>query len=189
MGASAIIRMSFVLCIFHFLVFVLILPRNQFAALFHDGCWLLKSMFVLGFFIATMWISNSFFEYYTDFARYVSIIFLFYQALLMLIVAYKINEVLVTNYEESGDSCSGAILLGMTISLTLICLIWNGFQYYWYHGCGYNNVIITVTILAGIAFYVLVLFRTRKDASILTSAIVLIYITYLQWSALASNPS
>ena len=62
-----------------------------------------------------------------DFARYVSAAFLIYQALLMLVVAYKINEVLVTNYEESGDSCSGAILLGMTISLSAISLVWLGF--------------------------------------------------------------
>jgi TRAP-type C4-dicarboxylate transport system permease small subunit len=32
------------------------------------------------------------------------------------------------------------------------------------------------------------LLRTREDASILTSSLVLLYISYLQWSALASNP-
>ena len=127
MGASTIIRMSFVLACFHFLVFILILPRNQFSALFHDGCWLLKSLFVLGFFVATMWIPNHFFEGFSTFARYVSIVFLIYQALLMLVVAYKINEVLVRNYEEAGDSCSGAILVGMTISLTVLSAVWLGF--------------------------------------------------------------
>jgi len=37
--------------------------------------------------------------------------------------------------------------------------------------------------------YVIVLFRTRNDASIFTSSIVLCYNLYLQWSALSSNPS
>lgn len=48
--------------------------------------------------------------------------------------------------------------------------------------------IITITLIACVAFYVLVLFRTREDASLLTSSIVVAYILYLQWSALASNP-
>ena len=50
-------------------------------------------------------------------------------------------------------------------------------------------MIISVTIIAGIVFFVIVLLRTREDASILTSSVVLLYITYLQWSALASNPN
>jgi len=101
MGPSAIIRMSFTLCIFHAFVFVIILSRNTIAAVFHDGCWLLKSMMVLGLFVGTMWIPNSFFLGYMNyFARWVSLAFLIYQALLMLVVAYKINETLVGNYER-----------------------------------------------------------------------------------------
>lgn len=50
-------------------------------------------------------------------------------------------------------------------------------------------MIITITLIASAAFYVLVFFRTREDASILTSSIVVAYLLYLQWSALASNPN
>ena len=107
----------------------------------------------------------------------------------MLVVAYKINEVLVGNYERNGDACSQAIIIGSTLFLTGISLGWLGMQYYWYHGCGYNNIIISITILAGIAFFVIVFLRTREDASILTSSIVLLYVSYLQWSALAANPN
>src|SRR4051794_33228595 len=115
MGTSAIIRMSFTLAIFHFIVFLVILSRSDTAAIFHDGCWLFKSLFVFGFFIVCMWIPNSFFQGYTDFARFVSIIFLIYQAVLMLVVAYKINETLVGNYERDQGGCSGVILIGLTI--------------------------------------------------------------------------
>ena len=45
----------------------------------------------------------------------------------MLVVAYKINEVLVRNFEDSGDTCSGAILVGVTIVLTVISVTWLGF--------------------------------------------------------------
>ena len=107
----------------------------------------------------------------------------------MLAVAYKINEVLVRNYEEAGDTCSGSILIGLTIMFSSISLVWIGFQYYWYHGCGYNYVLITITFICGVAFYALVFIRTRPDASLLTSSVVFLYVTYLLWSALASNPN
>lgn len=107
----------------------------------------------------------------------------------MLVVAYKINEALVSNYERDRGGCSGIILIVLTAIFTGISITWLVYQYIWYGGCGYNNVIISITIVAGVAFFVIVFLKTREDASILTSSLVLLYITYLQWSALASNPN
>lgn len=61
LGASAIIRMSFVLAVFHVFVFLIILMRNTAAAAFHDGCWLVKSLAVFAGFIVSMWIPVEFF--------------------------------------------------------------------------------------------------------------------------------
>ena len=76
LGPSAIIRMSFVLACFHVAVLCIILARNTFASVFHDGCWMFKFMFVFIFFSASMFIPNSFFLGYIDFARYISEFFL-----------------------------------------------------------------------------------------------------------------
>ena len=91
--------MSFVLACFHLIVFCIILARNTFASVFHDGCWLLKFVAVMVAFGASFWIPNSFFEWYMFLSRYVSIVFLLAQALLMMVVAYKINDKFVGNYE------------------------------------------------------------------------------------------
>lgn len=179
MGTSAIIRMSFVLACFHIMVFLVVLARNTAASVFHDGCWMLKFLIVLAYFIATMWIPNIFFNGYLIFSRWVSIAFLVYQALLMLVVSYKINEALVSNYERDGSGFSGALIIIVTAIITVINIVWAVFQYIWYSGCGYNSAIITVTVVAGIVFYVLVILRTREDASILTSSIVFLYCLYL----------
>ena len=40
-----------------------------------------------------------------------------------------------------------------------------------------------------IAFYVLVILKTRKDSSIFTSSLVSAYIAYIGWSAIASMPN
>ena len=104
MGPSAIIRMSFVLACFHLVVFCILLARNTFASVFHDGCWMFKFIIIIVAFSASLWIPNSFFIYYMEFSRYISFIFLLVQALLMLLVGYKITERLLLNYEaESSD--------------------------------------------------------------------------------------
>lgn len=68
-------------------------------------------------------------------------------------------------------------------------IVWLVYQYIWFSGCTTNNIIITITVLASIASYAIVFFRTREDASILTSSIVVSYLCYLQWSALSSRPN
>lgn len=100
----------------------------------------------------------------------------------MLVVSYKINETLVGNYERenaNGLGCSGIIIILLTSLITIGNLTWLVYQYIWYHDCGYNNAIITITLVASIAFYIIVFLRTREDASILTSSIVVTYILYL----------
>jgi Serine incorporator (Serinc) len=127
MGPSAIIRMSFVLAIFHTIVLLVILGRNTAASVFHDGCWGTKFFFVLAFFVGTMWINNEFFKGYMAFSRIVSIAFLVVQALLMLCVAYTLNELLVGNYEHentNGLGCSGIIIIIITALITIGNLTW-----------------------------------------------------------------
>ena len=48
--------------------------------------------------------------------------------------------------------------------------------------------IITATLVLAAGYTVLILFRTREDASILTSSLVFMYTLYLSWSAMASRP-
>ena len=97
----------------------------------------------------------------------------------MLVVSYKINDALVGNYERDGSGCSAAIVIGVTFVITGINVVWAIFQYIWFSGCSYNILIITSTILVALSFYIIVMFRTRPDASILTSSIVVVYCLYL----------
>jgi hypothetical protein len=78
LGASNIIRMSFVLFLFHLFIFILILSRSQMAAAFHDGCWLTKSALVFGGWVASMWISSDFIQGYLVVTKWLSTVFLVY---------------------------------------------------------------------------------------------------------------
>mmetsp|Transcript_16315 Transcript_16315/g.22368 ORF Transcript_16315/g.22368 Transcript_16315/m.22368 type:complete len:101 (+) Transcript_16315:511-813(+) len=100
----------------------------------------------------------------------------------MLVVAYKINSNLVIGVNEAGGnvaSCPGITLILLTVlfsgwNLTFIIL-----QFIWFDGCGINNFFMSVTLIIGIAMYAIVFFRTRDDASIFTSSLVLSYHLYL----------
>jgi len=72
-------RMSFVLLLFHTLVFLITLERGEFAANFHDGCWCVKAFLIGGGYIASWWIPSAFFtDFYLPAAKYVSMFFLIY---------------------------------------------------------------------------------------------------------------
>ena len=58
LGTSLMARMSFILMLFHFLVFLITLARNSAAAAFHDGCWAFKYALVAVAFFASLWLPN-----------------------------------------------------------------------------------------------------------------------------------
>ena len=49
-------------------------------------------------------------------------------------------------------------------------------------------ILLIITAISAVAMQFVVCFRLREDASELTSAFVILYVLYLQWSALSSRP-
>jgi len=182
------LRMSFALGVFHLIVFIVILARNDVVAAFHDGCWGTKTILVLSIFVMSFWLSNTYIMgSFLSMTKWISMIFLLYQALLMLVVAYKINDSLVENANADAGSCSSIILVGFTLLLTCFNGYWLVKQYIEFGSCGYCNWTMSVTLIAIVAMYGLVLLRSRADASILTSSVAACYCLYLQWAALSSD--
>ena len=103
------------------------------------------------------------------------------------------NDLLVTNVEREGGNaftCSGIILIIIFFLTTGGNITWIVFQYIEFgkEGCSTNMAFLIISTVLGVAMYGVVLIRTRKDASMLTSAIVWCYQLYLQWSAMSSAP-
>ena len=193
-GASVMIRTSWSLAIFHIIMLIIVSLRTDFAAAFHDGCWGTKFLMVFGIWVASLWIPNDpVMNGYLQFARIVSVIFLFYQALLILVLAYSLNDLLVSNVEKEGGnafSCSGIVLITIFALTTGGNITWLVFEYLRFgeEGCGANIAWLIISSVLGFFMYAIVLFRTRKDASMLTSSIVFLYQLFLQWSAMSSYP-
>lgn len=90
------------------------------------------------------------------------------------------------NYNKDEGKCSAVILMVVTLGITAVNVFWVVKQFQSFH-CGYNIIIQVVTLVGIILMYGLVLLRSRKDASILTSSIASCYCLYLQWTAMSSD--
>jgi Serine incorporator (Serinc) len=78
-SASGLVRISFCLAIFQFLIFCITLMRNDTAAVIHDGWWSMKFLFVAVLFVISMWIPNEpVLIGYMKFSRILSVAFLSY---------------------------------------------------------------------------------------------------------------
>jgi hypothetical protein len=163
--------------------------RNDTAAIIHDGWWTLKFFIVAALFIGSFWIPNApTITGYMEFARYVSVIYLSYQAMLMLIVAYVINNGLVTAASKyEGGGLPGILLVALFFIFTGGNITWLIFQFIEFSACGGNLAIMIITTVIGTAMYGLVLLRSRPDASVFTSSLVFTYCLFLQWSAFSSD--
>src|SRR3569833_2775434 len=104
----------------------------------------------------------------------------------MLIVSYKINDLLVDNYNNNETGLNAALIVIVTVILSGLWITWMVFQFIWFGSKTLNVVIMVITLICIIAFYGLVFIRTRSDASLLTSSYVALYCTYLQWAGLSS---
>lgn len=167
--------MSFILLLFHALIFLITLARNDFAAQIHDGCWAAKSLIVVASWIASWWMPNSFFDnFYLPVAKYVSAIFLIYQVLLMLAAAYKINERLVTNVNHDDSNCSKIILICVTLVITAGYFAWLVTNFMDFQ-CTRAIVIQVITLLVIVIMYILQCVGVRPDASILTTGLAALY--------------
>ena len=101
----------------------------------------------------------------------------------MLIVAYVINVSLVQNVNHHGNgsanSCSGITLIVLFITMTVGNVVWIVYQFIEFSGCGGNIAIMVITCVLALIFYGVVLLRTREDASMFTSSLVVSYCLYL----------
>lgn len=80
-------------------------------------------------------------------------------------------------------------MIFLTAVFTIGNVTWTVFQYIWFKDCSSSLTMMIITTIVNVLFYGLIFLRTREDASIFTSSVVVSYVLYLQWSALSSSPT
>ena len=190
-SASGLVRMSWSLALFQIVILIVTIFKTDWAAVVHDGWWTVKFLLVVGLFISSFFIYNEpVMDYYLFGARYVSVMYLKYQAMHILVLAFIINNNLVKKANESdGISWAKILLVVLFLLISFGNLAWIIYMFivFGYLHCPGNLTAMCLTLVSGVLMYGLVLFRTRPDASVFTSSLVFSYCLFLQWSAFTSD--
>ena len=190
-GISAVYRMSFALVVFHTLMLIILLIckglESEIGPILNDGCWTFNIMIIFTVFVASFWIDNKYIMYYGYFWRLASALFLIFQGIWILSIAYKLNRSLVDYHSSTGSGYSMAILLAVTALFYIFDAIFFYHQIKWFGSCQFNIWVFVVLIIMFVIFTIMTVLQTREDASILTNSIVVSYLLYLSWSAFASE--
>lgn len=147
----------------------------------------------VGLLVTTLWVDNSFLAGYREVARYASFLFLGMQILLLIDFGYTWNEKWL-EYEALGN-CEGCCnwrlaIISCSVFLYLSALgMWIA-QYAMFasEGCPAQTSLITLTLLVTVSLTIVSCSKLAPHGTILTSAVVTAYATFLCFSALASHP-
>ena len=184
-GASLILRISFSLLILYVLVWLLMLPKDDFSFKANKNCWIVK--YLLPLFLTIIWffIGNDFFVGYARVSQYGGIIYLIFQDL-----AY--NEYFIRWSVNMGIKARGTVCYVIIYWLmvaffntgTIIFLILDfnhNFNCSDGKGITIANIIL-IAITTGLTF-----FKSRNDIGFLSTAVYNCYITYYLYSGISSD--
>ena len=158
--------------------------------------WGAKYVLFLFFVTGTVFIPNEplFSPIFLQLSRIGGAVFIFFQQIILIDMAYNWNESWVAKADEAeqekeggGKKWLGAILASCAV-LYLSSLVGIGVMYAYYSGsaCSTNVAFITITLIAGIVCTGVQL--SGEEASLLTSAVIFSYATYLCFTSVSKNP-
>lgn len=123
-------------------------------------------------------------------ARVLSGLFLVIQMLLILDFAYVWSD----SWVNRDDNRWLAALLASSVASFAGGLTVIGLSYKWFHppgagDCSLNMFLVSLTLILGLAYSALALHPSITHGSLLCSAIIFFYCSYMTFSALSSEPS
>ncbi|KAG7338054.1 serine incorporator domain containing protein [Nitzschia inconspicua] len=131
-------------------------------------------------------------DIYMNIARIGGIVFILFQQVVFVDLAYNWNDGWVekSNQAESEEMGSGkkwlVAILVSAISLFVLSIVGWALLFYFFGGCGTNVAFITVTIILALMVTVAQLWGT--EGSLLSSSIISAYATMLCYNAVTRNP-
>jgi hypothetical protein len=125
-------------------------------------------------------------------ARLGAAVFVIFQQIILVDVAYNINDCFVEKANEADMLAYGSgtgwlqAIIGACVSLYVASITCIGVMFAEYDGCAGNTWVISLSLIAIIGMTALQLSGT--DGSLLTSSVMSIYIVYLCFSIVSKNP-
>jgi len=187
-GIFSVYRFSFALFVFSITMFLLTCKKSVFASKIHKRYWLIKILYVTSILISSIFISNEIMLIYRDISRYLSVPFLFLQILLLIDSAYKCNDKCI-ELDESENKCIPWKYALITLS-SLLYIACTAIFVILFAQLGNHHelekTIMIITICTSILLSIVSMSKYAPHGTIITSAFVTTYTTYLCYSAVMS---
>lgn len=123
-----------------------------------------------------------------------AVVFIVFQQLIILDMAYNINESCVEKANKAElDEGPGAgkkwlgVLLGSCAFLCIGSLVAIGVMFHYFKGCTSNTSFIAITLVLGVVLTVVQMMG--EEASLFTSSCIFAYSTYLCYTSVSKNPN
>lgn len=184
---SAVLRVSFSLAI----IFMVQILGTLVLTRFFDYLWVPKIMTFILLVIAFFFVEGHVFDLngYAWFARILGFLYVCVQGVIVIDVAYSWNEKWV---EYSNDLNGGQVwlvgLLTVSFGTFAVSGVALGLMYNYFGGCTANDVILSITVVGSAVSTIVQVFFTEDNSSLLCSAIMTGYCTYLAYAAVTLNP-
>ncbi|XP_045216794.2 serine incorporator 5-like isoform X2 [Mercenaria mercenaria] len=199
-GYKAVYRLCLGMVVFSLLlmlVTVCVPNSNQWRGHIHNGYWLFKLILLLGCCAGAFFIPNGFSIYWMYVGMAGGFIFILLQLILIVDFTHAWNAKWMQLDSQTGKK-STCGYIGTLFCATLFYVIAIGgvillyFNYTRLHGCETNKIFILVNagLCAVLSFFTLlpVTQKCNQNAGLLQSSVVSLYVMYLTWSALTSEP-
>ncbi len=192
LAISAVYRISFSLAALHLVLFFLCLFKNELVAAINEGAWPLKFLAVLGTYLASFFIPNDFFLLFGKLATMTSFLFLVYEMIMLIHLAYTWNHSWVDNYDSSSDSSGQTYWSILLVAASAVCylsglgmLLWMMFSFtkWW------QTLEILATLLGGVAYTAISMSRMVEGGSLLTCGLMFVFNSFLCCSVVLSIPA
>ena len=144
----------------------------------------IKYTVLIGLFVLSFFLPAPVLNIYAQISKISSILYLIIQTIILVDLFYLYAIKLVRMYDD-GSTCSGGFLIGSTICLeagALILIIFALIQFT-YDFCGSTSWLSIVTIIILVILPLVQLLNFNPQNSLLTTALVSLFISYTSYAA------
>ncbi|MCO5562184.1 hypothetical protein L7F22_015810 [Adiantum nelumboides] len=191
LGSEGVLRVSFGCFCFFFIMYISTVGTHKpadFRDLWHTGWWPAKCLLWILFMIIPFFMPSTSIKFYGEVARFGGGIFLVVQLLAVLNFIYWWNESWLS--DKNVQQCQMPMLC-VSLGAFVVSILGITMMYVEFAprpSCGLNIFLITWSLIL-IQVMTSISLHSKVNAGLLTSGLMSLYIVFLGWSALVSEPS
>lgn len=191
LGTEGVLRISLGCFTFFFTMYLTTVGTKDLddsRSAWHCGWWPLKSLIWVFVIVVPFFIPSAFIQVYGEMARFGAGIFLIIQLLSVINFVFWWNDKWLSekNVQRLQWAIVAVTVLAFAASLTGLIIM-----YVWFApapSCSLNIFFITWTLVL-ILVFTLISLHSKINAGLLTSGVLAVYVVFLCWSAIMSEPA